>query len=242
MLNIIIIDDEQTAVEELEFVLSGVEEINVVGKYLDVKEGLCAIREIKPEAVFLDIDMPELNGFLVADEIKKASEATKVIFVTAHDKYAIKAFEINALDYVLKPFSEERIEKTIKRLLNNQCSEGQAVAIQEKKIRKLPVRKKDFLMLIDLEEILYCNVRDGRVFIYSKNEVYESDETLTQIEKRLEPFNFAKCHRNYLVNLELITNIIPWTNGTYLLKLKGTTEDVPVSRNYNKLIKKIFSI
>lgn len=242
MLDIIIIDDEQRAVEELEFVLSGVEEINVVGKYLDVKEGLCAIREIKPEAVFLDIDMPELNGFLVADEIKKASEATKVIFVTAHDKYAIKAFEINALDYVLKPFSEERIEKTIKRLLNNQCSEGQAVPIQEKKIRKLPVRKKDFLMLIDFEDILYCNVRDGRVFIYSKNEVYESDETLTQIEKRLEPFNFVKCHRNYLVNLELITNIIPWTNGTYLLKLKGTTEDVPVSRNYNKLIKKVFNI
>lgn len=242
MLNIIIIDDEQMAVEELEFVLSGIEEINIVGKYSNVKEGLCAIRDNKPEAVFLDIDMPELNGFLVADEIKKASEFTKIIFVTAHDKYAIKAFEINALDYVLKPFSEERIERTIKRLLNNDCNEGQVNARQERKIKKLPVRKKDFLMLIDLEEILYCNVREGSVFIHSKNEVYESDETLTQIEKRLGHFNFAKCHRNYLVNLDYIISIVPWINGTYLLKLQGTTEDVPVSRNYNKVIKKIFSI
>lgn len=242
MINVIIIDDEKIGVEELEYVLSKINYVNIIGKYLDVKEGLDGIKKYKPDAVFLDIDMPGLNGFLAAGEVKKASENTKIIFVTAHEQYAIRAFEINVLDYVLKPFSEERIERSIKRILDNEVNETSGGDIIEKQVKKLPVRKKDSLMLIDIEKILYCNIKDGNVYIYSENEVYESEETLTQIEKRLDKFSFVKCHRNYLVNLEVITNITPWINGTYLLKLKGTNEEVPVSRNYNKVIKKIFSI
>lgn len=239
MLNIVIMDDEKIAVEELAYVLSKDKEINIVGKFTDVKEGLKEIKSLKPDAVFLDISMPGLNGFIAAEELKKISEDLKVVFVTAHDKYAIKAFEINALDYILKPFSEERVLMALNRIKGTSESDKD---ISHKKVKKLPVWKRDSLILINVEDILYCYVNEGKVYIVTESEVYTMEETLSQIEQRLEEFNFVKCHRNYVVNLDCITNIVPWINGTFILKLAGTDEEIPVSRNYNKVIRSIFDI
>ncbi|SHK65910.1 two component transcriptional regulator, LytTR family [Clostridium cavendishii DSM 21758] len=242
MLDIIIIDDEKIAVEELEYVFLKSNRVNIVGKYSNAKEGIEGIKAYKPHAVFLDIDMPGINGLLSASEIKKVSEGTQIVFVTAHDKYAIKAFEVNALDYILKPFSEERINKTLDRILSNESYQELQVENTNKHVKKIPVKTTESLLLINIDEIVFCHVKDGAVFIHTEKEIYESEETLIQLEKRLEDFSFIKCHRNYIVNIELIISITPWINGTYLLKVKGTDEEIPVSRNYNKVIKKTFKI
>ncbi|QAA31279.1 LytR/AlgR family response regulator transcription factor [Clostridium manihotivorum] len=239
MLKIIIIDDEKIAIEELAFVLSKDQEVEIVGKYTDVKAGIESIRTLKPDAVFLDISMPGINGFIAAEEFKKLVDDIQVVFVTAHDKYAIKAFELDASDYILKPFSEERILLAINRLRGKKETDKDH---NHKILKKLPVWKKDSLMLINIEEILFCYVKEGSVYIVTESQVYTSEETLAQVEIRLKQFNFIKCHRNYIVNLECITNIVPWINGTFILKLNGTDEEIPVSRNYNKAIRGVFHI
>ena len=239
MLKVVIVDDEVLSVEELDYVLSKDVDVDVVGKYTDVMEAIKFIKMANIDAVFLDISMPGMNGFLVADQIREIDKNIKIVFVTAYDKFATKAFEINAKDYILKPFSQQRIQLTLERLKE---SENKVKSSSVKKIKKIPIEKDNSLKLIDTDDILFCYLKEGIVYIVTEKEIYESNETLAEVSKRVEQFNFIRCHRNYIVNLDLVVNIVPWVNSTYLLKMKNCFEDVPVSRNYSKVVKKIFNL
>ncbi|SHE79773.1 LytR/AlgR family response regulator transcription factor [Clostridium fallax] len=239
MLKVVIIDDEKIAIDELEYVLTQHEEVEVIGKYTSAKTAIDDMNELNPDVVFLDISMPDFNGFIAAEQIKEISEDINVVFVTAYDKYATKAFEIEAKDYILKPFSKNRIEMTLDRLLEKENNKSIG---RIKKVNKIPVKKNNSLILIDLYKILYFVLKDGNTYIITKDEEYIIEETFYQIIKRVEDFNFIRCHRNYIVNLDYVTKILPYVNSTYLIKVKGNDEDIPVSRSYSKNVKKAFGL
>lgn len=240
MLNVALVDDEIIALRELEYLLSTESGLKIVGKFTDPQQAIEEIKALEPDAVFLDVSMPELNGFMVAEEIKRLNKDIEIVFITAHDTFALKAFEINARDYVLKPFSIDRIKTTLDRLKERLGKHDNISNI--KNVKKIPIKNSDKLSLVDVDKIIYCIANEGHVNVVTDKENFISEETLNNVEIRLKEFNFIKCHRKYLVNLDLIENIIPWVNGTYILKLKGTKEEIPVSRNYNKTIKNIFKI
>lgn len=230
----ILVDDEYYALEELEYFLGRYSHINVIGKYINPLEAIEEIKRKAPEAIFLDIKMPELGGFNVAEEILSFNENIKIIFASAYDEYAIKAFEINALDYVLKPFCRERLDITVQRLMENSAVLNRSAIRQQaamKGLKKVPIWKEDKVLLINLSDICYFMSCEKEVKVVTRNQaVLRSSNTLSSWEERLADQKFFRCHRSFLVNLNLVEEIIPTFQNTYELKLKGIQDRIPVSR------------
>ncbi|WP_058485006.1 LytR/AlgR family response regulator transcription factor [Defluviitalea phaphyphila] len=247
MIQVILVDDERPALEELEYMLEKYENIEVVGTYTDPLIALKEIKRKKPQVVFLDISMPEIDGFSLAKEIIKLNFKVNIVFVTAFDEYAISAFEINAVDYILKPLCEERLDSTINRIRDNikqdaiKINSIQEVVRQLKKpLIRIPVWKKDRIILLDPKEILYCTVEGGETYVVTEKEKYFISDTLSHLEEELE--GFFRCHRSFLINTEYIDEIIPWFNNTYAVKMKNRDEEIPVSRRHSKVLKEMFHI
>ncbi|MDP4178193.1 MAG: LytTR family DNA-binding domain-containing protein [Bacillota bacterium] len=247
----ILVDDENIALDALEEVLESISSIDVIEKYTSPTRFLEEVAIKKPDLVFLDIQMPIINGFDVAEEIIQMNIDTMIVFVTAYDEYAIKAFEINAIDYILKPISQERLESTVNRIIkNNKKRINNTKTIQEinytnlkKNIKKVTVWKNERIFLISPTEISYCFAQDGEINIITKeNDVYKSKYSLSFWEKKLEHYKFLRCHRSFLVNIEKIDEIIPDVNSTYLLKIKNLKEQIPVSRSYLKVFKNLLDL
>jgi len=251
-LRIILVDDEKPALEELTYIINKYSFIELIGTYNNPTIALERILKEKPDVVFLDVEMPEINGFTIAREIIRAEMDTIIVFVTAFDEYAIKAFEVNAVDYILKPFHEERIDLTIKRIKNiskqhnkenNQKVIQKILEIQETKpINKLPVWKNNRILLLNPEDIIYCTMEDGKTVIVTEDERYITDGKLIYLEEILKQDGFFRCHRSFLVNLNTINEVIPWFNNTYIIKMKGIDDEIPISRRHMKEFKKLLNI
>ncbi|MDP4180654.1 MAG: LytTR family DNA-binding domain-containing protein [Bacillota bacterium] len=252
-MKVILVDDEKAGLENLHYYLSKYEDIEILGMYKDPQEALQDVFDQKPDAVFLDIMMPEMDGLQAAAEILKSEEDIKIIFVTAFDEHAIKAFELNAIDYILKPFSQQRIEVAVNRinkLLNEKDTskykkKQQAIQFEamKKEIVKIPVWKDERIFLCDPFDISYLSSEDGNVKICTCNgQAYKSKDTLTYFESRLDTKRFFRCHKSFIINTEKIKEIIPWFNNTYLLNMEGLKDQVPVSRNYIKSFKSLFDL
>ena len=252
MLRVVLVDDEKLALEELSFILSKNSDIEIIGKYVDSLIALEFIKKSKPEIVFLDIEMPELDGFTLAEEICKMNFPVSIVFATVFDKYAVKAFEINAIDYVLKPFSEKRLQITMDKINERyNCSENIPTCsyiniIPEKQeikgMKKLPLWKDECIYLVHPQDILYCTVLNKEVLVLTKDANYTTQYTLNQLGNKLNNHNFFRSHKSYLVNLDKIYKIVPWFNSTFVLKIEGWKEEVPVSRHYVKDFKKIIDM
>ncbi|WP_105614066.1 LytR/AlgR family response regulator transcription factor [Vallitalea okinawensis] len=249
-MRVILVDDEKPALEELEYILKSFGDIHIAGKYTDPVKALEDIKDLKPEVVFLDISMPEMDGFLLADAIMKLDDSIQIVFATAYDEYAIQAFDINAVDYIMKPFYEDRINKTIQRIRkgmgnrSNENNDNIKNAIKGhslKKCNKLAVWLNDRIILINQCNILYCTVKDGATYIITKDNEFYVPDTLSKLEEQLECQHFFRCHRSYIINIEQIEEIIPWFNNTYNVKMFGCDEKVPVSRRHIKDFKNIFN-
>jgi DNA-binding LytR/AlgR family response regulator len=252
MLRVVLVDDEKLSLDELSFILSKNSEIEIIGKYLDPLTALEFIKKNKPEIVFLDIQMPEIDGFTLAEEICKMDFSVSIVFATVFDKYAMKAFEMNAIDYVLKPFSEKRLEITMDKIREryncnknipsysyNNIISGQ---VRSKGIVKLPLWKDECIFLVSPKDILYCTVLNKEVFVLTKDKKFTTQYTLNQLGNKLEEHNFFRSHKSYLVNLDKIYKVIPWFNSTFVLRIEGWKEEVPVSRHYVKDFKKIINM
>ncbi|MEL1136661.1 LytTR family transcriptional regulator DNA-binding domain-containing protein [Desulfitobacterium sp. THU1] len=241
MIHVLIVDDEAPARDELAYLLNGVPEVHIDEMAKNGREALEKIQKLKPEVVFLDIQMPDISGLAVCRELialLKPDELPFIIFATAYDQHALEAFQVNAIDYVLKPFDEERIHAAIdkvKRLSHppNPEAYNRILSLLERIPKsKLPIEENERIVLLDPDEIIYCTINGRQVLIQTQKNTYTTNYNLAELEHRL---GFLRTHKSYLVNTEKIREIIPWFNGTYnLVMLDDAASTVPVSRTYIK--------
>jgi DNA-binding LytR/AlgR family response regulator len=234
-LRVLIADDEPRARQFLEKLLGEHDEVEVVGAARGGAEALQMIADLKPNVAFLDIHMPDLSGLEVARHLRGAG-APSVVFVTAYDKYAVEAFEVAALDYVLKPLRRERLAETIRRLLAEsrdgrsaaradalrEALDSPGIAGQQPPLRRLPVRHRREVKLLDLEQVPLIFSRDRLVLARCEAHEYLVDYTLQELEQRLPEGQFVRVHRAALVNVDAIESY-GGEEGVLVLKLKDGT-------------------
>ncbi|WP_129724150.1 LytR/AlgR family response regulator transcription factor [Xylanivirga thermophila] len=234
-LKVIIVDDEKYAISELKYLLTRYSDFKICGEATDAGGCLMLVAEYKPDVVFLDIELQDKNGVEVAKSIKKISSDTHIVFATAYSHYAVDAFEVQAFDYILKPFEDQRIIDTINRINNYIKPKGLPEVIT--------VWKNDRMVVLSPKDIVYCSILDEKTVIKSIKGEFTTNLTLSSLENKLQDFMFMRTHKSYLVNLKYIKEIIPWFNHTYLLVMNGYEKDeVPVSRTYIKKFKSIMKI
>lgn len=251
MIKVVLVDDERPALEELSYLLREYDFIQIVGAYIDPMVALEELHKTKVDVVFLDISMPEMDGFMLAEAIMKVSAPPLIVFATAFDAFAIQAFEIHAVDYILKPLCEERLDRTIQRIEAQLKQKKEYLApIKElitttqnsKKYEKLPVWKNDRIYLINKTDILYCTTNGSETRIVTKKEQYIVLDTLSELELQLDEEAFFRCHRSYIIGLHAIEEIIPWFNNTYVVRFLSCEENVPISRRNTKAFKALINI
>lgn len=239
MLRTIIIDDEPLARDITKFYLQDYPEIEVVAECSDGFEGLKAINQLKPDFIFLDIQMPKISGFEMLELI---DEAPTVIFTTAFDEYAIKAFEVNAVDYLLKPIEKERFDVAIKRLLQKKQEQGnlnqellETAALHPAHNNRVVVKKNGVIKILHVDTIQYLEADDDQVKINSTEGVFFKNKTMTFFEKSLDSSQFIRIHRSYMINLSAVVRIELKEKDTYIVLLKSDIW-LPVSKTgYLKL-------
>jgi DNA-binding LytR/AlgR family response regulator len=212
------------------------------------QDGVQAVEMIEaqsPDLVLLDVQMPALDGFGVVEALE---DPPAIIFVTAYDQYAIRAFEVHALDYLLKPFSRERLAKAIQRA-QEAFADGQdlsaqlwalldGLATEGRYLTRLAVRDRDCIRLLDADSVDWINIEDEQVMVHVGDERYTIRRTLTDLEARLNPKQFFRAHRSAIVNLDRVQEIIPWFKGGHILRLNTGTE-IDLSRAQARALRKI---
>ncbi len=239
MLNCVIVEDEFPAREELKYFISNHKGIKLDKEFDNPVDALKYLQENKTDVIFLDINMPELDGMSLGKILMKLNPNLKIIFITAYREYAADAFEIKAFDYLLKPYSEKRINE----VLSNLTSIKEVETPKEvEKINKVTVFLGEKMVVISLDEIYYIEVMEKESIIYTKEEIYSSKLKISKWEELLPKSKFYRTHRSYIVNLDKIKEVEPWFNGTYVLKIQDLKFKVPVSRNNIKEFKELLNI
>lgn len=223
-MNCIIIDDEYPARKELEYFINTFSSIKIIEEFDDSVKALEYIQSHQVDILFLDINMPKLNGIVFSKIVKNLTTRPIVVFITAYGDYAVDAFEVEAFDYILKPYSENRIVTTLHRL--ERLKVGENVSNN-----KLTLWKNDKLIVVNVNDIYYCEAHEREVFIYTKEDKFIVVSSISSFLKKLPEAKFFRCHRSYIVNLDKITEITPWFNNTYVVKLQGMKVEISVSRN-----------
>lgn len=248
MLRVILVDDEKLALEELNYLLGQYKDVEVIGCFTNPVEALGQIILKKPDIAFLDIEMPVMNGLNLAKEIAGAVSHTDVVFVTAFDGYALDAFEVNAVDYVVKPVMEERLEKTIQRTRIRQRDSkkvGRNIIEKLNNIEKsfkqaeekFTVWRDEEIFLLNAAEIFYLTVENGSTLVITEKGRFATKSGIDFWEKKLMGYNFFRCHRGGLVNMDYAEKIIPWENKCCTIILKEEKYRIPVSRSRTKELK-----
>ncbi len=241
----LIVDDEAPARERLKRLLADTEGVELIGEAEDGVQAVEMIEREKPDLVLLDIQMPGLDGFGV---IEALADPPPVIFVTAYDEYAIRAFEVNALDYLLKPFSRGRLEKAFCRAQEAQVEEQyfatrlgpllESLTAQGCYLTRLAVRDRDRIRVLDVGEVDWIGVEWEQVIVHIGDEAYPIRRTLAELEARLDPARFFRAHRSAIVNLDRVKEVLPWFKGSHKLRLT-TGAEVELSRAQARALRRI---
>ena len=230
----VIVDDEFPAREELKYFVEkfpGAELLQEFGDSLDAFDYLQE-HAAEVDTLFLDIDMPELNGLNLGKVIRKLNPGMKIVFVTAYREYAVDAFEIQAFDYLLKPYSESRIEKLLSRL-----------SVEKKQVsNKISIGVGEKIMVLNLEDIVVVEADKKETRVYTSKECYLTKMKISEWEEQLPKTQFYRCHRSYLVNLGKVREIEPWFNNSYMIHMENCPVKIPVSRNNMKEYKSLFQV
>ncbi len=246
MIKAVLIDDEPLARSIVKEYLLDWPDIVVAQECNDGFEGVKAIMQHRPDLVFLDVQMPKINGF---EMLELVDPAPPVIFITAFDEYAIKAFEAHAVDYLLKPFSRERFHQSIQRWkqqreikpeqdMNNLLKDA---AIQSGEQQRVVVKNGNNIRIVPVQEIIYIEAYDDYVKIFNKDGQQLKKKTLTHFEQTLSPKEFVRVHRSYMVQIQQITRIEPFEKGSYVVLLKNGTS-VPLSRSGYIRLKEVLGL
>jgi two-component system LytT family response regulator len=231
MMRALIVDDEIYARQELETLLKETGEFTVAGKCANAFEAMQAVNREKPDVLFLDVQMPAINGFELLSMIDEAAMPL-VVFVTAYDEYALKAFEENALDYLLKPVEKGRLAKTVEKL-RKRFAEGSRPVFAAPAIQKVPCIHSSKIKLINTAEIEYVRSSEGGVHVISPAGEFYTELTLQVLENRTE---LVRCHKQFLINIDLVDEIILRENMVADIKTKSGRL-VPVSRRYLRVLR-----
>ncbi len=247
MIKAILVDDELFALKELQLQLESLPNIQIIGSFTNPLESFFNITMLNPDVVFLDIDMPEVSGIYLAEQIMTTHPQVKIIFVTAFDKYAINAFELNAVDYILKPFTLERIKKTISKLEEkiekNINTDIHSLSNQYKEsVKKFFIYEQDNIILLNIKDIYYIEALNKFVRIRTKDRFYNSNHSLNYFENKLKNLDFFRTHRGYLVNLDKVAEIMPKINYSFDIRMTDTNDLIPVSRTNIKLLKQLLEL
>jgi two-component system LytT family response regulator/two-component system response regulator LytT len=264
-LKTLVVDDEQLARDELGYLLDQVGGVEVIGQAGNGVEALSAIDKLQPDLVFLDVQMPGLTGFEVARRLLDARAPSHIIFVTAYDQHAIEAFEVNAVDYLLKPVEQTRLEMAIDRArrrisfervvrgpeqatpgVNNDQLEKIVQLVTERQSRRerLAIKVGERFMLVDAGDVIYASLGDDGISVVTEQHAGTSNyRTLDELQDRLDAAVFWRVHRSHLVNINKIKEIVPWFSRNYILRMKDPkSTEIPVSRTQTKRLREYLKI
>src|SRR5215472_1993153 len=256
-LSAVIVDDEQLARDELAYLLKNADDVNVVAQGKNGLEAVNLIKEHNPDLVFLDVQMPGLDGFAVIKKLlDKKVPLPKIVFATAFDQYAVKAFEVNAVDYLLKPFDKKRVaqavEKAKRKLGGSQNSTEQIETLvkmleqqqQRPQTAKVLLKSGGRLLLVDQKDICYASIEDGIITVVATNMEGQSNcRTLEELLDSLDPNIFWRAHRSYLVNIQRIKEVVPWFKSSYQIRMDDKKQaEIPVSRAQTKRLRELFNL
>jgi two-component system response regulator LytT len=252
-LRALVVDDEQLAREELSFLLNQIGGVAVIGEAANGIEAIGLIEDLTPDVVFLDVQMPGMNGFEVARQAISRQAAAEIVFVTAYDQYAIEGFQVNAVDYLLKPVDVHRLEQALQRTrrrmqsdrpqpaLANEDLERIVKLVTERQSRRerLAVKVGERFMLVDADDLIYASLADDVITVVTSSLTGTSNyRTLDELQAHLDPGVFWRVHRSYLVNINKIKEIVPWFSRNYILKMNdGKATEIPVSRSQTKRLR-----
>jgi two-component system LytT family response regulator/two-component system response regulator LytT len=258
-LRVLVVDDEQLAREELCFLLGQSGGIEIAGQASDGVQALRLCGELEPDLLFLDVQMPGLTGFEVARRLIEAEILPQLVFVTAFDQYAIEAFTVNAVDYLLKPVDPDRLEQALDRARRRMVSEQAARlplspqdlervidAVQARQGRRgqIAIRAGERFVLVQADEIVYASLVDETIVVVTNTVSGTSNyRTLDELQARLDPSVFWRVHRSHLVNITNIKEIVPWFSRNYILKMKDPkATEIPVSRSQTKRLREYLQL
>jgi two-component system response regulator LytT len=254
----VIVDDERPARDELGYLLRAFPEIAVIAQGKNGIEAVALIKEHTPDLVFLDVQMPGLDGFGVIQKlVERKVRLPQIVFATAFDHYAIQAFEVSAVDYVLKPFDKARIARAVqraKKMIDAQVSPverfealvGQLGAPKAKTAQpvKLLVKSQARMFLVDAEEMIYASIQDGTITIYARDaEGISNYRTIEELASALDGDVFWRAHRSYLININHIKEVVPWFKSSYMLKMNDKRQsEIQVSRAQTKRLRELLKL
>src|SRR3954452_5157500 len=268
-LSALIINDERLARDELKYLLDSVGGVDVVAQGTNGIEAVDLIEEHHPDLVFLDVQMPGLDGFAVIKRLKERSEAKartgdaepmpQIIFATAYDQYAVRAFDVNAVDYLLKPFDRTRVEEAVERAKTRMS--GGAAPGAEAQIdallrllnqgnarahppAKLIVQAQSRLLLVDQAEICFAAIDEGIIRVVTQTfEGHSKCRTLEELLEQLDPAVFWRAHRGFVVNINHIREVVPWFKSSYQLRMNNKQQtEIPVSRSQTRRLRELFNL
>jgi two-component system LytT family response regulator/two-component system response regulator LytT len=257
-LSAIIVDDEQLARDELAYLLKNVEDVRVLAQGKNGVEAINLIREYSPDLVFLDVQMPGLDGFGVVKKlIDKKINLPQLIFATAFDQYAVKAFEVNAVDYLLKPFDKKRVLQAVEKVRSRKATPSAAPSaerleqlvklLEEQKPRetnKIMVRSAGRMILVDQKDICYATIEDGVITVATSHfEGHSNCRTLEELLESLDPKQFWRAHRGFVVNINRIREVVPWFKSSFQLRMDDKKQtEIPVSRAQTRRLRELFGL
>ncbi len=242
MLKALIVDDEAPARSELRYLLQEQSDVKVIGEAASAEEAMALLKSVNYDLIFLDIQMPGISGLELAELLKKYPHQPGIIFTTAYDEHAVKAFEVQALDYILKPFKKDRLEKAIE-LAQNRVQEGKPLKQFAQVISKIPLKKDGKTILLPLSDIYYINTNRDITRIHTFNQSYICQLSLKEIEARLTKLSFFRSHKSFIVNLDKVDEIIPLYGGNYILRLRDQDKaEIPVSRRRARILKDLLGM
>lgn len=245
-MKVIIVEDEILAQQELTWLIKEHSQMEIVGTFDDGLDVLRFLQHNKVDAIFLDINIPSLDGVLLAQSISQFAHKPFIVFITAWKEHAVEAFELEAFDYILKPYQESRIISMLQKLESAwQQQTGGSTAIPGTTAREndtINLIKDERIIVTSINDIYYAEAHEKMTFVYTKRESYVMPMNITEFCSKLPATHFFRCHRSYCVNLDKIREIEPWFNNTYILRLRDLDFQVPVSRSKVKEFRQLMHL
>ncbi|AXE36660.1 LytR/AlgR family response regulator transcription factor [Chromobacterium phragmitis] len=246
MMKALIVEDEYLAREELAYLIREHSRIEIAASVEDGLEAFKFLQENEVDVVFLDINIPSIDGLLLAKNLHKAARPPRIVFVTAYKEFAVDAFELEAFDYILKPYNETRIAHVLHKLETLEPPPASAPAAPAADAapasRTVNLAKGDSIIVTPCDDIYYVEADEKVTLVYTARDRYVMAMSISEFVSRLPADSFFRCHRSFCVNIHKIREIAPWQNSTYLIKLYDLKAEIPVSRSNIKAFRQLMHL